>query len=247
MPNYQTEGASGLDLQANIESKLIIQPSDRVTIPTGISIQIPQGFEAQIRPRSGLAKNHGITVANSPGTIDADYRGEIKVILINQSENEFAINDGDRIAQIVFSTVSRIKWNTVPSLQQTERSNQGFGSTGVQKQDEDRSAPITPADRRLIIDDNHLPSYQEFMSISNEFCPKQSDSATSDKENKESRFTINKMEVKFEGNDFIPFELGKNSLVEAAINEIGPLLVEETDFPISPLVHNQSDFASHTI
>ena len=101
LPIYQTERASGLDLQANIESKLIIQPSDRVTIPTGIFIQIPQGVEAQIRSRSGLAKYHGITVANSPGTLDTDYRGEIKVILINQSENEFAINDGDRIANSV--------------------------------------------------------------------------------------------------------------------------------------------------
>ena len=245
LPIYQNEGASGLDFQANIESKLIIQPSDRVTIPTGIFIQIPQGFEAQIRSRSGLAENYEITVANSPGTIDADYRGEIKVILINKSENEFAINDGDRIAQTMFTNVTRIKWKTVPSLQQTERSNQGFGSTGVHKQDENRRAQTTPIDRRLIIDDSHQPSYQDFVLISNKYCPNQSDSATSDKEKKKNGFKISKMEVKFEGNDFTPFELGKNSLVEAAINEIGPLLVEETDLLtlISPVVQNQSNFA----
>lgn len=103
---------SRLDLQVNIKLKVTIYPSDRITIPTGILFQIPKVFEAQIRPRNGLAKNHGITVVNSPGSIDADFRGEIKVILINHSANEFVINDSDQITQIVFSNVSRIKWNT---------------------------------------------------------------------------------------------------------------------------------------
>ena len=114
MPTYQTVRSSGLDLQANIESKLIIHPSDTVTIPTGISIQIPEGFEAQIRSRSGLVKNYRIAVTNSPGTIDANYRGEMKVILINQSENELAINDGDRIAQIVFTNIMFTDLSLIP-------------------------------------------------------------------------------------------------------------------------------------
>ena len=122
-------------------------------------------------------------------------------------KNEFAINDGDRIAQIVFTNMSRIKWNTVSSLQQTKRPNQGFGSTGVNKKDEKRRAQITSVDQRLIIDDSHQPSYQDFVLISKVYCTNQSDSATSDKEHKENGFKISKMEVKFESNDFTPFDI----------------------------------------
>ena len=130
LPEYQTEHSAGLDLKANIETSVLLKPLERVMIPTGLFIELPEGFEAQIRPRSGLAAKHGITVLNSPGTIDADYRGEIKVILVNLSNDEFIINDGERICQMVISEYSRIEWHDVEVLNSTLRGDGGFGHTG---------------------------------------------------------------------------------------------------------------------
>lgn len=130
LPAYQSEGAAGLDLKANINSHIFLEPGDRVLIPTGLFPEIPEGYEAQVRPRSGLANNHGITVLNTPGTLDSDYRGEIKVLLINLSKQAYMIRDGERIAQAVFSPVSQIQWEESAELSVTSRGEGGFGSTG---------------------------------------------------------------------------------------------------------------------
>ena len=129
-PEYKTTGSSGMDIMANLIKKVILHPNEIISVKTGIYLEMPSNFEAQIRPRSGLALKSGITVLNSPGTIDSDYRGEIAVILINHSKKPFEINNGDRIAQLVFSSVEKISWKHVGVLTQTERNKGGFGSTG---------------------------------------------------------------------------------------------------------------------
>ncbi len=131
LPKYQTELSAGMDLIANLEHPVTLQPLERVLIPTGLYIALPKGMEAQIRPRSGLALKHGITVLNSPGTIDADYRGEIKVLLINLSSEPFIIKDGERIAQMIIASHSTVKWKPVEVLDETARGEGGFGSTGT--------------------------------------------------------------------------------------------------------------------
>lgn len=131
LPKYETIFSSGLDLRSCSESDVILKPLVRALIPTGLFIAIPEGFEAQVRPRSGLAFKHGITVLNTPGTIDADYRGEIKVILVNLSNIEFVVVPGERICQLVFAKVEQIKWEQVESLNSTKRGSGGFGHTGV--------------------------------------------------------------------------------------------------------------------
>ena len=131
IPAYETAHAAGLDLMACIAADMELAPGKRVLIPTGFSIALPEGFEAQVRPRSGLALKHGITVLNAPGTIDADYRGEIGVILINHGEVSFSITRGMRIAQMVVAQVSRAVWRETASLTETERGAGGFGSTGT--------------------------------------------------------------------------------------------------------------------
>jgi dUTP pyrophosphatase len=130
LPQYETEYSSGLDLRAFIDKSIVLKSLDRVLVPTGIFISIPKGFEAQVRPRSGLAFKHGLTVLNSPGTIDADYRGEIKVILVNLSNDDFIIQSGERICQLVFSKVEQIQWDKVQILDVTIRGEGGFGHTG---------------------------------------------------------------------------------------------------------------------
>lgn len=129
-PSYKTAGSSGMDIRANIDSDIILKPGDRVSIPTGLFLEIPINFEAQVRPRSGLALKEGVTVLNTPGTIDSDYRGEISVILINCSSNVFNIKNGDRIAQLVISKIEKITWQDIDTLTKTERGKGGFGSTG---------------------------------------------------------------------------------------------------------------------
>ena len=130
-PNYETEGAAGMDLKANIESAITLKPLQRAIVKTGLFIALPIGFEAQVRPRSGLAAKKGITVLNSPGTVDADYRGEIGVILVNLSDEDFIVNDGERIAQLVVAKHERVNWKEVSVLTVTERGSGGFGSTGI--------------------------------------------------------------------------------------------------------------------
>lgn len=130
IPEYATEQSAGVDLRANIEDGILLEPLGRALVGTGLYIQLPKGFEAQIRPRSGLAAKHGITVLNAPGTIDADYRGEIKVILINLSHQSFVINPGERIAQMVITTHEKVEFNVVDKLDETARGEGGFGSTG---------------------------------------------------------------------------------------------------------------------
>jgi len=130
LPAYATPDAAGMDLRANISSAIILQPLERQLIPTGIFIELPPGYEAQVRPRSGLALKHGITCLNSPGTVDADYRGELKVILINLSNTEQQIHPGDRIAQMVVGRVERVEWHPVSELLETVRNDGGFGHTG---------------------------------------------------------------------------------------------------------------------
>lgn len=130
LPAYETIHSAGLDLRANIDSDIVLEPFRRVLVPTGLYIELPVGFEAQIRPRSGLALKHGITVLNSPGTIDADYRGEIKILLINLSNEAFTIKDSERIAQMVVSKHERIEWKLVDKLSDTERGAGGYGHTG---------------------------------------------------------------------------------------------------------------------
>lgn len=130
LPEYSTEKAAGIDLTANLEKPIILKTLERKIIPTGIFIELPEGYEAQIRPRSGMAINHGVTVLNTPGTIDADYRGEIKVILINLSDKEYKINDGERICQMVVSKHEKVEWIEVEAINETERGEGGFGHTG---------------------------------------------------------------------------------------------------------------------
>ena len=130
LPHYATEGSSGMDIKANLASALVIQTMERVLVPTGLFIELPLGYEAQVRPRSGLAIKQGITCLNSPGTIDADYRGEIKVILINLSNEPQTIEPGDRIAQMVFQKTEKINWQPVLTINETERGAGGFGPTG---------------------------------------------------------------------------------------------------------------------
>ena len=130
LPQYATPHAAGLDLKANIDGPLTLRPLQRELVATGLFIELPVGSEAQIRPRSGLAYKNGITVLNSPGTIDADYRGEIKVLLVNLSDTEFVINDGERIAQMVVARHEQAEWETVTVLEDSERGSGGFGSTG---------------------------------------------------------------------------------------------------------------------
>jgi dUTP pyrophosphatase len=130
-PSYETNGAAGMDLRANIEESIALKPLERTIVKTGLFIALPVGFEAQVRPRSGLAAKKGITVLNSPGTVDADYRGEIGVILVNLSNEEFIINDGERIAQLIIAKHERVNWYEVEVLSETDRGSGGFGSTGV--------------------------------------------------------------------------------------------------------------------
>ena len=131
IPEYETMLSAGMDLRANIDSSIILKPLERVIIKTGLFIALPAGLEAQVRPRSGLAAKKGITVLNSPGTIDADYRGEIGVILVNLSNDDFTVNNGERIAQLVIAKHEQITWKEVTFLSETERGSGGFGSTGV--------------------------------------------------------------------------------------------------------------------
>ena len=131
-PAYATEMSAGMDLKADIQEAVTLEPLKRAMIPTGLSIALPAGFEAQVRPRSGLAAKHGITVLNTPGTIDADYRGEIKVILVNLSDEAFTINPGERIAQMVIARHEHVEWEEVEALDETSRGEGGFGSTGRQ-------------------------------------------------------------------------------------------------------------------
>jgi dUTP pyrophosphatase len=131
LPAYETTHSAGMDLRANLEQSVCLKPLERKLIPTGLFIELPEGYEAQIRPRSGLAFKKGVTVLNSPGTIDADYRGEIKVLLINLSNEDFLIENGERIAQMIVSAHSRVEWTLVESLMETSRGAGGFGHTGV--------------------------------------------------------------------------------------------------------------------
>lgn len=131
LPAYQTEGSAGMDLRANLSAPVEIKPLERILIPTGLYIELTPGTEAQIRPRSGLAFKHGITVLNSPGTIDSDYRGEIKVLLVNLSNESFSIQDGERICQMVIAKHEQVTWEEVVSLETSTRAAGGFGSTGL--------------------------------------------------------------------------------------------------------------------
>ena len=133
LPKYQTELSAGMDLYANIDEPILLKSLERALVKTGLFISLPKGYEAQIRPRSGLAFKNGITVLNTPGTIDADYRGEIGIILVNLSAQEFTINDGDRIAQMVIAKHENAVWQEVDSLDETDRGEGGFGSSGVSK------------------------------------------------------------------------------------------------------------------
>lgn len=130
LPRYATPLSAGMDVRANIDETVVLRPLERAMIPTGLSIELPEGYEMQIRPRSGLAAKHGITVLNSPGTIDADYRGEIRVILVNLSNEEFRIEAGERIAQMVVARHEQVEWELAEELAESERGGGGFGSTG---------------------------------------------------------------------------------------------------------------------
>lgn len=130
LPHYATVASAGFDIRANIDSPITLKPLERTLVPTGLFFEIPDGYEAQVRPRSGLAFKNGVTVLNSPGTIDADYRGEIKVILVNLSQEEFVINDGERIAQVVIAKHEQAEWIEVEQLMDTARGEGGFGHTG---------------------------------------------------------------------------------------------------------------------
>lgn len=132
LPQFETTQSAGMDLRANIDVPVVLQPGDSTLIPTGIKMALPDGYEAQIRPRSGLAYKHGITVLNSPGTIDADYRGDVGVLLINHGQKAFTIEDGMRVAQIVVAQYSQFEWESVEDLDETARGAGGFGSTGKQ-------------------------------------------------------------------------------------------------------------------
>lgn len=130
LPEYGTPGAAGLDLRANLEAPVTLQPMERTLIPTGLFIELPEGYEAQVRPRSGLAIKQGLTCLNTPGTIDSDYRGEIKVILINLSKEPQTIQHADRIAQMVVAAYTKVQWDSVESISATQRADGGFGHTG---------------------------------------------------------------------------------------------------------------------
>lgn len=130
LPQYATSASAGVDLRANLNEPLVLKSLERALVPTGLFIELPLGYEAQIRPRSGLAFKNGLTVLNSPGTIDADYRGEIKIILVNLSKEDFIINDGERIAQMVIAKHEQAEWEQVEQLLETHRGAGGFGSTG---------------------------------------------------------------------------------------------------------------------
>ena len=132
LPQFETTQSAGMDLRANIDAPVVLQPGDRALIPTGIKMALPDGYEAQIRPRSGLAYKHGITVLNSPGTIDADYRGDVGVLLINHGREAFTVEDGMRVAQMVVAQYSQFEWKSVEDLDETARGAGGFGSTGKQ-------------------------------------------------------------------------------------------------------------------
>ena len=132
LPEYATPYSAGVDLRAYISESIMLRPLERVLVPTGLFLELPQGFEAQIRPRSGLALKHGLTVLNTPGTIDADYRGEIRVILVNLSNEDFVINDGERICQMVIASHAQVIWDAVDAINETERGAGGFGHTGKQ-------------------------------------------------------------------------------------------------------------------
>ncbi len=131
LPEYATSQSAGMDLRANLDEPIVLKPMERRLVPTGLFMSLPAGFEAQVRPRSGLAIKKGITVLNSPGTIDADYRGEIGVILINLSQDDFVINDGERIAQMVIARHEQAQWEQVETLDETERGAGGFGHSGI--------------------------------------------------------------------------------------------------------------------
>lgn len=131
LPHYETLASAGMDLRADLETPITLKPLERAIVPTGLFMELPVGYEAQVRPRSGLAAKKGITVLNAPGTIDADYRGEIGVILVNLSNEDFTINNGERIAQLVISRHERAEWEEVQVLSETERGEGGFGSTGT--------------------------------------------------------------------------------------------------------------------
>ena len=131
LPSYETSASAGLDIRANLTDSITLKPLERALVKTGIFLEIPVGYEAQVRPRSGLAFKNGVTVLNSPGTIDADYRGEVGVILINLSNENFLINNGERIAQLVFAKVEQARWTEIETLSDTARGEGGFGSTGV--------------------------------------------------------------------------------------------------------------------
>lgn len=131
LPEYKTAFSAGMDLRANLDKSILLKPLERKIIPTGLYLEIPPGYEGQIRPRSGMAFNHGISCPNSPGTIDADYRGELGVILINLSKKDFVINDGDRIAQLIIAKHETIIWEEVEQLNSSERGDKGYGSSGI--------------------------------------------------------------------------------------------------------------------
>jgi dUTP pyrophosphatase len=131
LPNYATEHSAGMDLRANLDAPIILQPGQRALIPTGLFLELPEGTEAQVRPRSGLAFKHGITVLNAPGTIDADYRGEVGVLLVNLGQEPFEVKDGERIAQLVVAQYVRVSFTESPDLRGTERGSGGFGHTGT--------------------------------------------------------------------------------------------------------------------
>ncbi|MDG2335651.1 MAG: dUTP diphosphatase [Myxococcota bacterium] len=130
LPEPATAGSAGVDLRAAIQADIVIRPGERVLVPSGFAIELPPGYEAQVRPRSGLALRHGITLPNAPGTIDSDYRGEIKVILMNLGDGDFVVSRGERIAQLVVAPVSSVAWTEVEALDETERGDGGFGHTG---------------------------------------------------------------------------------------------------------------------
>ena len=131
LPSYETFASAGMDLRASLDKPVLMKPLERALISTGIFIELPVGFEAQVRPRSGLAIKKGVTILNTPGTIDADYRGEVKVILVNLSNEEFLVNDGERVAQMIVSSHEKVEWIEVKDLEHTERGAGGFGHTGA--------------------------------------------------------------------------------------------------------------------
>lgn len=132
LPSYETPGAAGMDIRAAIEHPIVLHTLDRVLIPTGLRVQLPQGYEMQIRPRSGLAMRHGISIVNTPGTVDADFRGEIQVVIINLSKEPFVVNPGERICQMVIAPYTRVDWEPVDEIDRTVRGEGGFGHTGTE-------------------------------------------------------------------------------------------------------------------